>query len=283
PLLRQLLYERWFRVAFAGLVLFFIFLSLFLPKIWRTSRHGFIPVIKVSGLDLVQAWSLKRTALKAAAAGDFEEANFAWQAALANNRTDPDLVRGALRNILADPNRRRRTGPAIQESLWLLRLTQTNLVDLELAAQVLDQFNYYDSVLTLLQPRVQELTPLLAAVYLKSLFSLGRMQAFEAGWKRFHDQVQNDPELPLYRAAFLAGWGPPGTITEGRQTLEAATQDPALRVLAYRLKLALSGREMNAAEYGKTLKQLEDWREDTLIQHAGLWRLLHDTGRSEEA
>src|SRR5437763_1849751 len=100
PLLRQLVFERWFRLAFGLFVLVFVFLGLFLPKMWKTSKPGFVPVIKVSGLDLVQAWSLKRTAVKASAAGRFEEANLAWQGALANNRADPDLVRGALRNLL---------------------------------------------------------------------------------------------------------------------------------------------------------------------------------------
>lgn len=283
PMLRLLLYERWFRVAFAGLVLLFAFLALFLPKIWRASEPGFRPVIKVSGLDIVQAWSLKRTALKAAAAGKHDEAGYAWQSALANNQADPELVRGALSNILKDPRRGQKPNYAVQESFWLLKLTGTNIADLELAAKVLEKFNYYDAILPLVDARKDQLTPGLAAVYLRGLFNDGRMAAFNARWVELEDKVKDNPELRLYRAAHLTGWGPPDTITEARRQLESATEQPALRVLAYRLKLAVSAHELKATEYGEALKKLEDWREDTLAYHAGYWRLLHFAGRDEEA
>ena len=67
---------------------------------WTVSPPGFKPVLKVSGLDLVQAWSLKRSALKAAAAGKDDDAAYAWQAAIANDAADPDLFRGSLRHLL---------------------------------------------------------------------------------------------------------------------------------------------------------------------------------------
>src|ERR1041385_1447673 len=146
PLLRQLLFERWFRLAFTFLVCIIIFFALFLPKIWRTSPPGFRPVIKVSGLDLVQARSLKRSALRAEAKGDYDQANYAWLSALANNRADAELVRGTLRNMLHDPHRRQRANQGVREALWLLKLTGTNVVDLELATRILDQYRYHDMV-----------------------------------------------------------------------------------------------------------------------------------------
>jgi tetratricopeptide (TPR) repeat protein len=283
PLLRQLLFERWFRIAFALFVCVFVFFGLFLPKIWRTSPANFRPVIKVSGLDLVQAWSLKRTALKAGAKGDFDEANYAWQSAIANNRADPDLLRGALRNVLKEPHRRQRANQGVQEALWLLRLTGTNIVDLELAARVLDQFRYHDIVISLTEPRVKELTPGLAGLYLKALFEQGRVGVFEKRWNTLGPLVDKDPELALYRAAYLVGWGPPDTVTAARKQIEAATENAGLRLVAYRLKLVLSAREMNTREYGQTLRKLEDWREDTLNNYIGYWRLLAANGEKAEA
>ncbi len=225
PLLRLLLFERWFRVAFAGLALLLVFLALFLPKIWRASDPDFRPVIKVSGLDLMQAWSLRRTAEKALAAGNFDEASYAWQSALANNRADPDLVRGALRTILKDPKRAQRSNQAAQEAFWLLKLTGTNIADLELASQVLAEFNFYEAILPLIEPRRDQLTPSLAAIYLKGLFNQGAMAAFDARWVELVDKVKDNAELVLFRAAYLAGWGPPGTIAEGRQRLNAAVDN----------------------------------------------------------
>lgn len=282
-LLRQLVYERWFRVGFAVVSLIFIFLSLFLPKIWRASKAGFTPVVKVSGLDLVQAWSLKRTALKAAAAGKFDESLYAWQAALANNRADPDLVRGALQSIGKDPNRRQRAAVAIQEGFWLLRLTGTNVADLEVVSKVLLENACFDPVIELVESKKDQITPPLIATYLKALFSRGQIARFSTEWDKLGARAGNDPELPLYRAAYLVGWGPPEEVTAARQQLEAAAKDPAQRVLAYRLRLALSLREMNVAGYAEALSKLEESREDALSYHAGYWRLLAASGQKDQA
>ncbi len=282
-LIRVLFFERWFRVAFAAFLLVFIFLALFLPKIWRTSKAGFMPVVKVSGLDLVQAWSLKRTALKAQAAGNFVEANLAWQSALANNMADPDLVRGSLRNLLSDPHPREHVVQGMQESYWLLRLNNTNLVDLELVSQVFALYKYYDPIVTLLEPRQSVLSPPLMAAYLKALFSVGRVDAFNDRWQEFSPRIQDDPDLRLYRAAYLAGWGAPGTIKEGRDTLDAATAEPARRILAWQLKLIVSAHQLDVGAYHQALEKLAEWHEDLLPFHLSYWRLLSATGKKDEA
>src|SRR5215470_17816654 len=100
PLLRILLLEKWFRAVFLLFLTVFVGALLFLPKIWVTSPKGFLPVVKVSLLDRVQAWSLKRAGRKAAAAGRYEEASYAWQTAIANNRADTEASRELLRNFL---------------------------------------------------------------------------------------------------------------------------------------------------------------------------------------
>ncbi|MBI4325180.1 MAG: hypothetical protein HY674_07930 [Chloroflexi bacterium] len=100
PLLRMLLFKVWFRIIFFCLVLLIVFLSLFLPKIWTTSPDGFMPVIKVSGLDLAQAWSLKRNARRAATAGRLNDASYSWMAAIANNPADPEAIRSFLDGVL---------------------------------------------------------------------------------------------------------------------------------------------------------------------------------------
>lgn len=283
PMLRLLLFEKWFRVAIGAFLFLLIFLALFLPKIWRASEPDFMPVIKVSGLDLVQAWSLRRTAEKASAAGNYDEAHYAWQAALANNRADVGLVRGALHTLLKDPKREARAAQAAQEAFWLIRLTQTNITDLELAGRVLSEFELNEALRYVLAPQRSQLTPPLAAAYLKALFKDGQIAEFGARWNELGTRIQDDPEISLYRAAYLAGWGPPGTITEARQTLEAALQDPARRVLANRLKLAVSARELKTDEYGQALKVLQDWRADEAADHTVYWILLDMSGRGDEA
>src|SRR5687767_1892655 len=76
-----ILYEFWFRVAFFAALLFLPLMTLFLLKVWRVTPADFQPVVKISGLDLVQASSLRRTAVKLAALGRFDEAAQSWRIA----------------------------------------------------------------------------------------------------------------------------------------------------------------------------------------------------------
>lgn len=282
-LVRLLIYERWFRFGFLAFILVFALIGFCLPKIWTTSRPEFLPVIKVSVLDLLQARSLKRTAVKQAAAGKFDDANYAWQAALANNRADPDLVRGALHCILADPHNTKLAGNAIQESFWLLRLTETNMVDLALACNVFERYKYYEAVVQFTESQTNTLSSPVAASYLKALFSLSQMYKFDQQWEKYKDSVSKDPEIALYRAAYLAGWGPPGEIGVSRAQLESAANDPKTRVVAHQLKLVLSAEQSDPVEYGKSLAKLEEWHEATFSFHYGYWRLLLVLGQKEKA
>lgn len=283
PFLWLLLQDAWFRLGFIAFFSLLLFLGLFLPRIWRTSPPGFRPVIKVSGLDLAQAWSLKRSALKAAAAGRFEEAHYAWMAALANNRADPELVRGSLRCAVQSDDQRRYRRFAVAQVFWLLQLTGTNRNDLELAAKVLGQHQRSDLVISLLEPRQQDLTPALEAAYLKALFQADRIPAFTNRWARVQANLPSDEELLLYRLACDAGGAPTAAAHDAVKTLLAAVEKPALRILACRLLLTASARRLDAEQAGELLGRLNDWQEDTLPDHLGYWRLLSRVGRKEEA
>jgi hypothetical protein len=144
PLLRVLLFETWFRVGFGLFLLIALGGLVALPKIWVTSPDGFLPVVRISVLDRMQAWSLKRTALRNEAAGKFEEANYSWQVAFANNQADASSIRGLLRNLVEHERFIPEARNAAPLAFWLLRLTETNITDLELAAQVLEQISLRD-------------------------------------------------------------------------------------------------------------------------------------------
>ncbi|MBI2924802.1 MAG: hypothetical protein HYY24_03750 [Verrucomicrobia bacterium] len=283
PLLRQMLFEFWFRVIVLCGLLGVIFLALFLPKMWVTSPAGFLPVVKVSGLDFAQAWSLKRTARQAMAAGRYEDAAYAWQSAFANNPGNPKLARGALENFLHLERPGKTAGSAIQQALWLLRLTGTNTVDLELAARVFEKNRFYEFVLDLLDARKDSLSPALETAALKSLFHLGQMDEFARRWDLGGERLKADAELPLYHAAYLAGAGPVGTQAEGKQRLDSVLSDPARRTLANRLLLLVAARRTDATLYEDALHRLEEHQEDALLDHVGFWRLLAATGRKDEA
>ncbi|HOW63943.1 MAG TPA: hypothetical protein P5186_24080 [Candidatus Paceibacterota bacterium] len=281
PLLRMLFFEFWFRMAFLAFLVLVVFLGLFLPKIWRASPPNFKPIIRVSGLDKVQAWSLRRTAIRASEAGRNTEAAYAWQSAIQHNPADPDLLRGALRQSLKAEINARNMTMAVNQANWLLRLTATNQTDVVLAAQVYQNFQLYDQVLSLLEPRADHLTPDLEATYLKAMFNSGMIGQFASRWEKNGGAQLKDPELPYYHAAYLAAWGPTSTRVEGRRILDTA-QD-IHRPLADRMLLAVCVQQRDLAGYTASLERLRQAQRDRLNDHIGYWYLLGSQGQSEEA
>jgi predicted Zn-dependent protease len=284
PFLRLVLFNFWFRLVFVCFVLLLLFLALFLPRIWRVTPPGFLPVVKISGLDMTQAWSLKRSALKAQAAGEFERANYAWGAAVANNPGNPELFRGALRNVLQLPRPETKfIGPAVGQTTWLLKLTGTNQSDAELVSEVYDKFQFHDLTLRLLGPREDRLGPRAESLYLKALFYAGQIGVFAKRWERLSGQHTSAPELQLYQAAFLIGWGGPEQAAAARQQLDAAVEDPQQRITANRLYLVVSAARQDLDRYRASLQRLEQGQADTLLNHVIYWRLLASAGRKVEA
>jgi hypothetical protein len=283
-LLRVLLFNVWFRWALLFVILATLVMFVGLLKIWTTSPPDFAPVIKVSWLDLIQARSMKKTALEYAKAGKHEEAAYAWQVAIANNAADPDLIRGSLEHLLQSEGLRPKAmGQAVGITFWLLRLSATNSVDVDLAAQVYDKYNLAEYQYVLLKSRETQLSATQKSFYLKAHFLLGKMDDFGKKWPELSAAVTNDPELALYRAAYEAGWGPPETLTEGKARLEGALENSPQRALANRLQLMLSTRLVQPDTYREALHRLQSWHQDRVLDHIGYWQLLLAVGRRAEA
>jgi hypothetical protein len=282
--LRLLIFKFWFRVAFAAFVLLLVFLALFLPKIWRVSPQGMLPVVKVSGLDMVQAWALKRSAARELVAGHNDRAHYALLGAVNRNPGDADALRGLLSNLLAHPKVEPRSlENSLNYSFWLLHLTQTNGNDMELVSDVLGEYHYNDMVILLLSPIVDHLTPRQEGAYLKALFRDNMIPEFGRRWAKVKGERLPDNELPLYWAAYQAGWGPVETAAQGREKLAAALSDPAHRVLANRLQLPVCSKLRDVAGFETYLNRLEELQQDTPTDHAEYWRLLYLDGRREKA
>jgi hypothetical protein len=279
-----LFYDHWFRVAIVGFLLLLIFLGLFLPKIWRVSPPNSIPEIKISGLDKFQAWSLQRAARKAAARGQLTESMTAWISALFNNPADPKLSRGALQTLLDQPlPPREYLAFAVRRTFRLLQLTHTNAADVSLAAKIFTKFDLHELVVSQLEASPRPLGKEDTAQLLKSLFHSGQMTRFGKMWATNSAAFGADPELQLYHAAWLAGWGPPGSVADGRRALEEAREKQATHVLANRLELHVSIGRNDIARYQSALEELRLSQADTVMENVQLWRLLASNGRKGEA
>ena len=284
--LMLLIYDRWFRIVAVLLLFFVVFLGLFLPKIWQVTPPGLYPVMKVSGLDKVQAWALRRSAERLDRAGRFPDAMNAWRSAGGNDPGNPELARGPLLTLLRQPLPDRiYQGYGIDRCSWLLKLTGTNLADLGLVTRFLRRYDLDDMALLLADARAAELPADALPALLVAEFNQRRMDRFGELWRQHEAQFTNDPVLRLHHTAWLAAWGPPATLRSSRADLTAAQQspDPAFAELAHRLQLPVSFALSDLDGYRRALGWLQEHHADRVAEHLGHWQLLLAIGRRAEA
>ncbi len=286
PLLRTLLFNPWFALAFSLVSLLALTAVISLPKFWVSTPPGIQPVMRVSLLDRVQARSLRAAAERHAAAGRHREAAQAWQGAVMNDPGNLELHRAMFRHLAGAP-----LLPLTQVSRgfyrvnWMLQLSGTNRADLELAARALDHYGLAEDVFSLLEPTAGELSPSLEPAYLKALFQVGRYEEFGRRWdqRAAGAAPSEDPPLTLCRAAYLAGWGPAEEAPAQRARLRAALEDPELGSYACRLEMTVAARLLDPEGYRAAMQRLELRGEDRATDHARYWRLLKAAGRVGEA
>lgn len=283
-LLHVLFYDAKYRWALIVSGLVFTVLVLVLPKIWITSPRDYLPVIKVSGLDLLQSWSLRRAATKADASARPADAIQIWVGAVANDGANPNSVRGLLRSLARQPLPDRAWLPlGMQQAGNLLRLTHTNVTDLELAAQFYARYDQHDWIINRLGGTDTPVSPKSTAILLRALFLSGQMQRFGDLWKQREATLTGDLEAALFHAAWQAGWGPAGESASGRDHLEAALKDPARRPLALSLLLQVHYKALDLPAFERRLADLADLHADTLRDQVRHWLLLELSGRRSEA
>jgi tetratricopeptide (TPR) repeat protein len=284
PMLRLLLFDPWFRLVLVGLLFGSLVLALALPRIWRTTPSGFKPIVRVSGLDVVQAWSLRRSALRASGAGNPEAAEFAWHAAIANNPANLDDLRGYLRFALEhEGEREARLRSASGYVGWLLRLSGTNAVDTALAVEIFSRLGQHREVLDLVRSSGGKPDAVQEKAGLKALFHLGAMAEYRQGWERARERLGSDPELILFETAYLAGWGPPGEAGPALQRLDEAAAGASQSVLVNRLRMQVAKERQDLARLEESLRRLVEASQDVLQEHTAHWELLAASGRLEDA
>lgn len=282
--LRILILDPWFRAALVLVILAFCTALISLPKIWRTTPPMFRPQVRVSLLNLAQAWQLRRSARAMEAQGQDVEAIQNWYQAFTKNAADLDTVRNALRSVIERTN----APPSLVDRVaslpgWLLRLSATNQSDLVLAARYLDRAGSPEGVYALLEPLKDQLSPQSEVIYLKALIERRDQQQYEARWQRVESELKNDPEFALYHQGYLATWGPLAGRAEARARLAAAADDPAWQTLARRLQLMHWAEARDVDGFAVVFGRLTDARLDRVLDHIQYWGLLLAAGRREEA
>ncbi len=283
PLLRLLYFSRWFRFAFVFFVVVLLGVPLSLLKFVPSTPDGFLPVVKVSLLDKVQAWSLSRAARNARDAGDGEAAIHAWRGAIANDPGKVTVCHDFLDLLLEVDQRRLHQNSAIQNSLWLLRLNRTNVTDLEKVVQTFEHYELDGLTLKVLSEFDQELTASMERAQMRALFLQGRVKAFADIWESRGARLSGDAKMQLFHQTYLAGWGNPEDASTSIAFLEEAMKNPELQDLAHRLNLSVSYTRLDAEAYQRSLAFLEAKNLDRPPFHVNYWILLSELDREAEA
>ncbi|MCX8107402.1 MAG: hypothetical protein N3G20_01210 [Verrucomicrobiae bacterium] len=279
------LYDKRFRWAIFGLVLGGVGLMFALLPVWRSTPAGFEPVYRVKLLDMWQARALRRTALSELAEGRTHVGLMTMRTAVSNNPGDLDLVREFVQMIIQHGDPARHAHLAVQNGLWLLQLSNTNVAELELVAGLFEKFYLDEFVVELLKGVEDRLSPELEKAYARSLFMSRRPAEFAARWAKLQTRggVTNDARLRLVHSAYLAGWTDGASARTGQEALDNAKADRDLAPLAHRLQLIVSEQKGDIESYGKSLDELVHMRAAGLGDHVVYWRLLTESGSREKA
>jgi tetratricopeptide (TPR) repeat protein len=289
-LFAQVLYEPWFRVLLASAALVLPAIPLLLFPLIKTSPDGFTPRVRVSGIDLVQAWSLKRTAVRQASSGDTNGALFTWRMAIANNPADPLLLREFLQTLSQTERPQSYIDLALPYSRWLLRLSKTNQSDVEMVAKMYEKIGLHDLVVETVAASFDPAHAEFALSYLKALFHRGDYERFAAVWKRCRFSGQTRALAELYYAGCVA-------VAEGRRTtakpeessanakrhVREAEDQAELQVDAHRIQLQVTRSELDREGYLRSLQRLARSGDDTFLDHLNFWNLLLRLGQTNEA
>jgi tetratricopeptide (TPR) repeat protein len=256
------------------------------PKLWKTTPTPFpFGEVRVSVLDLVQAWSLSRAARRAEAAGQDGAALLSWRSALVNNQADPALHRGVLGFLGRTPQAEAdRALLAIRSASWLVALTRTNLADVALIGDVLERYGRPKVALSWMTGVAWVQDPGLAKPHAKCLLTAGQWEAFAELWRAHGAVWKDDPILAMYQDAWLGGTDDRTSGLEATVRLKGALGvDGETGLTAARLLILVAAVKGQVDDLGLGLQTLEARRSASAAQHGHHWRALKASGRGEEA
>ena len=284
PLTRLLLYTRWFKWGLLLMLLMILSLPISLIKYHRVTPDGFKPVIKISFLDFIQSWSLRRGALKMMAEDKFDDSVHAWHSSIANHPGNMEYMREYFRFLMDHDLRRSKSKDAAQNGMWFLRITQTNRTDIQLLAEVFDFYDLHTYNHHILNTLDDDLPIDFEKKYVKTLFRAGAAEDFRKRLSKLSSEdIRSDPELKLYRAASLAAWGPPETALDNLEMIRSKLEDKDFGPLAHILNIQVSQARSEVEHYKQSLDFLIRVGKDTLMHHLNYWGMLIQEGRKPEA
>lgn len=276
-----LLSDKKFAVALVGITSSIVALSLGLPKIWVITPEGFSPVLRVSLLDMVQAQMLARSARRLNSEGRPKEAMQAWAGALGNHPARVENIRSFVEFVLNREGLERRwLTIGAQQSQWLVSLVGTNdFQAVELAGRSCLKAGMNEMAWLYLNNTNRSLSSPAAKALAEAAFKTGRLKQFASTWESRREEMQSDPALALYWAAWRALAGKPAEQVPSMAILDQAAGVPELKVLAIRLRSIVEAERLDLEAFERSFEELRSIRQDDLEDHTRAWMVLEAAGK----
>lgn len=284
PLLRLLYYTPWLRWGLLCMVLILVTLPLALVKVWTVTPVDFNPAVKISLLDKLQSWSLRRAAYKAMDAGRFDDAVHAWHSSIANDPGNQIYQREYFQFLMNEDLQKSKSRQAVQNGWWYLKLNQTNEFSLEMVTDVFDFYQLHDINQWFLSQQEENLTPEMEVKYLKSAFHMGNISGFRRGIERLDPvRMEAEPELKLYHAAYMSIWGSPESAMSFVELLRSHFKHPTLGSLAHTLNCEISVARGETDSFKQSMDFMIARGVDRLVHHLQYWTMLVEQGAKDQA
>ncbi len=273
--------DRKFAIAIACVLASLGAVSLSLPKVWVITPENTLPVIRVSLLDMVQAWMLSRSARSFETEGKTKEALQAWLGALGNQPAHVGNLRSFVEFVLHhDGLERQWLNIGAQQSQWMVALVGTNdPTALDIAGRICLKAGMNDVAWAFLNTTNRSISTSAAKGLAEAAFKTGRLKEFAAAWDLHRDAMQSDASLGLYRAAWLALSGKPTEIGPSMAILDDAAKRPELKVLALRLRSIVEAERLDTEAFDRSFEELRSLRQDELEDHSRAWLVLEAAGK----
>ncbi|HNQ89882.1 MAG TPA: hypothetical protein PKM73_14780 [Verrucomicrobiota bacterium] len=284
PLLHLLATDlRWLAAILVFLTIVLV-VSLSFIRFWPSTPPGFRPVLRIKPIDLLQSRLAAKEARDLSARGNAIESLMAWQRAISNDPGNLFILREYLSRYMETTGHVKAsiTSQAVNQAAWLLRLTRTNIADMDLVAGLFARTERWNETYSMLKD-VKDRTDYQESVYLRALMQTDQVEEFAKRWSEMKPSLRENPELRLYRAAYDAGWGAPGVSADGWKALEGALATRDLRLPAAQLRLKLFAHLSDLSRYEEQLAEIQSTFEDRLADHLDHYRLLAKVGRVAEA
>lgn len=286
PLLRQLALERGFRwmcLMWVGVVMF---LALSAVPVWVVTPPGFVPVLRISGLDYLESMEHGRRCERAWERGAVDEALAEWKTALARHPARIRLLRRGLERVAscsALERRDPRYQAVVANGFWLLRLTGTNRVDADLVVRALDGALAENGLSGFLERLPGKRTPVQRAVKLLAGIRTRGFGECEPNWPMATGIRALDRDLALGQLGWAAARAGERAAQQAWQQLELASSLAEERIWATQLQLWALAARGDLLGYETVLARLQRFQGDLPVHAVGHWNLLVKQGRWDEA